>query len=350
MRSAVIEATDRMALSLVWRLGILVSRRLALALLLLLALGGCENTRTTPDAAKPRFAFVVNVPTDRFWDIAYAGCLKAAQEEDVIVEFHAPNESTAQQQKQIVEALLSRGIDGIAISPLNPDSLSLVLDQAAEQCPVICQDSDAVNSKRACYIGTNNVALGRQMGELLKQALPDGGKLALFVGQLDVANARERQQGVLEALDDPKYEVLGTFTDGAQPAEAKRVVTDVLAKHPDLRGIVGLWGYNAPQAVNALQGSVGREVVVVGSDESIETCRAIRAGHEFGSAAQRPYEFGYQSIKMLAKLYRGEPADVPANKTIFVDTYVITRQNVDQVERDINDKLSELEQLRQFGG
>ncbi len=289
------------------------------------------------------------MPTDRFWDIAYAGCLKAAQEENVVVEFHAPNESTAQQQKQIVESLLSRGIDGIAISPLNPDSMTLVLDQAAEICPVICQDSDAIHAKRACYIGTDNVDLGRKMGELMKQALPKGGKVALLVGQLDVANAQQRQQGVTEALAGSNLEIIGTFTDGAQPAEAKRVVTDVLAKHPDLAGLVGLWGYNGPQAVNALQENPGRDVKVVGSDESIETCRCIRQKREYGSAAQRPFDFGYQSIKMLAKLQRGESPEMPADKTIYIDSYIITADNVDDVERDIADKLALGEQLKEFG-
>src|SRR4051812_26536708 len=275
----------------------------------LLALGCSKTHRTGRD--KPHFAFVVNVPTDRFWDIAYAGCLKAASEEDVIVEFHAPNESTAQQQKQIVEALMSRGIDGMAISPLNWESLGLVLNKAAEMFPVICQDSDAATSNRVCYIGTDNVALGRRQGELMKQALPQGGKVALFVGQLDVANARDRQQGVLAALAGSNLQVIGTFTDGAQPAEAKRVVTDVLAKNPDLRGIIGLWGYNAPQAVNALEENPRRDVKIVGSDESIETMRAIKGGKEFGSVAQQPFEFGYRSIKVLAALHRGKQPDLP---------------------------------------
>ncbi len=72
-----------------------------LPIALLLAATGCRGARSADD--RPRFAFVVNVPTDRFWDIAYAGCLTAASEENVVVEFHAPNEATAQQQKQIVE-------------------------------------------------------------------------------------------------------------------------------------------------------------------------------------------------------------------------------------------------------
>ena len=323
-----------------------------LLVLSMLAASLCPTGCGGPGASqpkRPRFAFVVNVPTDRFWDIAYAGCLKAASEENVTVEFHAPNEATAQQQKQIVESLMSRGLDGLAITPLNPESLSAVLDQAAEMFPVICQDSDAKDSNRACYIGTDNVDLGRKIGSMLKEALPDGGQVALFVGQLDVANAIERRQGVLEVLDGSNLEVIDTFTDGGQPAEAKRVVTDVLSKYPDLKGIVGLWGYNAPQAVNALEGSPDRDVKVVGSDESIETMRAVELGKQIGSVAQQPFEFGYQSVKMLAKLHRKEEVDIPEDKTIFVDTYLITPENIDEIETQIAAKLAMLEEYEEFG-
>jgi len=310
---------------------------------------GCRHASEGAER-RPRFAFVVNVPTDRFWDIAYAGCLKAASEENVTVEFHAPNEATAQQQKQIVESLMSRGLDGLAITPLNPESLTPLLNQASDLFPVICQDSDAPQSDRVCYIGTNNVELGRKMGELIKQALPEGGKIALFVGQLDVANAQERQQGVLEAIQDSDLEVIDTFTDGGQPAEAKRVVTNVLSKHPDLRGIVGLWGYNAPQAVNAVQGSALEHIKIVGSDESVDTVRAVKTGAQFGSVAQQPFEFGYQSIKMLAKLHRGEPVTIPEDRVIHIDTYLITQENVDEVEQAVAEKLDLLKELATYGG
>src|SRR6266571_3870479 len=133
------------------------------------------NRQSQSAQKKPRFAFVINVP-GRYWDIAHAGCLQAAHEEGAEVEFYVPGESTAAQQKQIVEAVVSRGIDGLAISPLNPDSLSRVLVDAGKYMPVICMDSDAPNSRRICYIGTDNVAAGRAMGEALKKALPEGGE------------------------------------------------------------------------------------------------------------------------------------------------------------------------------
>ena len=316
---------------------------------------GCRPGRNA-GVSKPRFAFVVNVPTDRFWDIAYAGCLKAASEEDVIVEFHAPNEATAQQQKQIVEALMARGVDGMAISPLNPESLVPLIDQASELFPVICQDSDLCadpnncESKRFCYIGTDNVELGRQIGELLKKAQPEGGKVAIFVGKLDVQNAIERQRGVLEVLEGTNFEVIDTFLDGGIPSEAKRVATDVLAKNPDLAACVGLWGYNAPQVVNALSDSPERDVVVVGSDESVQTMAAIQDGKQFAAVAQQPYEFGYRSVKMLSRLHRGEAVKVPENKQIFVETYNIVPENVEEVDQQIRKKLALVDQLRKAYG
>lgn len=316
---------------------------------------GCRRGGNAGDS-KPRFAFVVNVPTDRFWDIAYAGCLKAASEEDVIVEFHAPNEATAQQQKQIVEALMARGMDGMAISPLNPESLAPLIDQASEMFPVVCQDSDLCadpnncQSKRFCYIGTDNVQLGRHIGELLKKALPDGGKVAIFVGKLDVQNAIERQRGVLESLEGSNCEVIGTFLDGGIPSEAKRVATDVLAKNPDLAGCVGLWGYNAPQVVNALSDSPDRNVVVVGSDESVETMAAVAGRTQYAAVAQQPYEFGYKSIKILSQLARGESVELPENKQVFVPTYNIVPDNVEQVDKEIRQKLELVGQLRKDYG
>jgi ribose transport system substrate-binding protein len=299
---------------------------------------GCGERSTGAGSAKPRFAFVVNVP-GRYWDVAHAGCLKAAEEDGVEIEYHVPGESTAAQQKQIVEALVSKGIAGLAITPLNPQSMGRVLDQAAPYMPVVCIDSDAPDSKRLCYIGTDNVALGRQLGEHMKRLLPDGGKVALFVGQLDVGNAHERRQGVLEALANSKVEVVGTFTDGADRPTAKSNVATVLAKVPDLRGIIGLWGYNAPAAVKALEDSPGRDVKVIGTDEELDTLQAVRQGKMAISVAQQPYEFGYRSIKMLARLHRKEPVEIPPSKLIFVPTYDITKQTVDDVDRTLNEKL-----------
>jgi ribose transport system substrate-binding protein len=301
----------------------------------------CKKQGAT-SAQTPNFAFVINVP-GRFWDLAYAGCQQAAREEGATVDFQVPGQSSAAQQKQIVETLIAKGCNGLAISPLNPESISRLLDEAGRYMPVICQDSDAPASKRICYIGTNNVEAGRIAAQELKKAIPDGGQVAVFVGKLDVGNAKERYQGVIVALQGSNCTIVETFTDEADRSRAQANVRAALAKYPDLKGIVGLWGYNAPAAVIALKDYHSHAIKVVGFDEDVDALEAIRHGQMVCSVAQNPYEFGYQSIKMLAKLHRGEKVDLPADKMIYVPVKVINRENVDMIEKDINDKLTTLQ-------
>jgi ribose transport system substrate-binding protein len=327
--------------------------RKATVLMLLLQLLGCggdptddvtltSSTGKSP-LQKPVFAFVINV-SGRFWDIARAGVKTAALEEGADYDFQVPGQSTAAQQKQIVEALISKGIQGMAISPLSPQSLGTLIDQASEHFPVICQDSDAPESKRLCYIGTDNIGAGRSAALEMAKALPEGGEIAVFVGKLDVGNARDRYAGVLEGIKGTTLKLVSDepFTDQADRPTAKANVTRVLAKYPDLKGVIGLWGYNAPAAVSALRDSPGCDVKVVGFDEDIETLDAIRNGQMVASVAQQPYEFGYQSIKMLARIHRGEKVEIPQNQLIYVPHKVITQANVDDWERFINEKLASL--------
>ena len=137
---------------------------------------------------KLRLAFVTNNPSD-FWTIARKGTEKAAAElPNVAVEFQMPGDGTAAGQQRIVEDLVAKGIDGMAISPVDPQNQTQLLNRVAGQALVFTQDSDAPNSNRACYIGTDNVAAGRQAGELVKEALPQGGTIRVFVGMLDAQN------------------------------------------------------------------------------------------------------------------------------------------------------------------
>lgn len=155
------------------------------ALLCAVILSSCQpatspsnSTGNTGGASGPhKLAFVPNNASD-FWIIARKGTEKAENEiPGIRVEFRIPADGTAAEQQRIVDDLLAKGIHGIAISPIDPANQTAMLDRAASQAVIVTQDSDAPNSQRACYIGTDNVAAGRQAGELLKEALPEGGKV-----------------------------------------------------------------------------------------------------------------------------------------------------------------------------
>jgi len=147
----------------------------------------------------PRIAYVTN-GVDPFWDVAAAGARAAAVEFGVRLEIVFPSPGTIEVQRQKVQDLLVRGLDGLAISPIDGTNMTPFLDEVAGRVKLVTHDSDAPASKRLCFIGVDNLAAGRACGELLRKALPNGGKVALFVGRLEQDNARKRRQGVIEAL------------------------------------------------------------------------------------------------------------------------------------------------------
>jgi ribose transport system substrate-binding protein len=128
------------------------------------------------EGKKVKLAFVTNSSSD-FWTLAKAGIRKAEKEFDVEVDFQVPGQGTAAQQQQIIESLVGKGIHGLAVSVLDPVGAISVIDKAAEQMPVVTQDSDAPDSKRKAYIGTDNVEAGRVAGREILKALRAAGVL-----------------------------------------------------------------------------------------------------------------------------------------------------------------------------
>ena len=203
--------------------------RSALALAICLAaavvLPGCarQQQQGSSPSKKLRLAFVTNNASD-FWTIARRGTEKADQElGNIEVEFRISADGTAADQKRIVDDLLAKGINGMAISPVDPANQTQMINDAAKSILVITQDSDAPQSDRACYIGTDNRAAGRQAGELVKSSLPQGGKIMVFVGKADAQNARERFEGLKEALAGSNVERI------ARNAPARAAVATAIA-------------------------------------------------------------------------------------------------------------------------
>ncbi|HEX8500487.1 MAG TPA: sugar-binding protein [Pyrinomonadaceae bacterium] len=256
---------------------------------------------------------------------------------DVTVEFRVPADGTDTEQQRIVNDLLANGVDGIAISPVAPEKQTQFINDVAKRTLVFTQDNDAPKSNRACYVGTDNVAAGRQAGALVKEALPQGGKIMVFVGKLDARNAAERLQGIKEALAGSNVTIIDTRTDDTDRVRAKSNVADTLVKYPDVAGLVGLWSYNGPAILNAVRdaGKTG-QVKIIAFDEEDETLAGIKDGAIYGTVVQQPYEFGYQAIKIMAQSLAGDRSQVPANKQKFVETKIVKRDAVEEFTKQIN--------------
>jgi len=291
---------------------------------------GCKKTEPAapPPGAAPtpgsyRFAFVTNNSSD-FWNIAEKGVRKAEKDLGIKAQVFRPLKTEVSEQQRFIEDILVQGFDGMAICAINPDAMTPLLDRVAGKMPVVVHDSDAPKSQRKAFVGTNNVEAGRLAGQAaiaaLKQAGTTKGKVAMFVGRIDMQNSIDRKQGIDETLGkQPGIEILPIFLDGADRTKAKKNVEDALARYPDLVMVVGLWSYNGPAMVDAVRNSTrAKKPLIVAFDEEEETLKAVEDGTIFATIVQKPFEFGYQSMKALK--------DVKDGKTIpsTIDTGIST--------------------------
>lgn len=320
-------------------------RRISALLGLVLAIAiGCDQSPTaapTPTTAssggdKPlRLAFVTNNASD-FWMIAKVGCERARDEQKVELIFQLPQDGAAATQKRLIEDILAKGVDGIACSPKDPANQTPILNDAASRALLITHDSDAPMSNRACYVGTDNFAAGVQAGQLIKEALPNGGKVMCFVGTMDAQNARDRHDGIKKALEGSNITIVGVRTDEVDRIRAKSNVTDAMLANAEVNCLVGLWSYNGPAILSAVKDANKTGTMkIVCFDEESETLQGVRDGHIYGTVVQQPYEFGYQAITLMAKYLRGDKSVIPASKQIIVPTLAIKKGNVEEFESNL---------------
>jgi len=305
----------------------------------------------------PRFAYVTN-GVDPFWTIAEAGAMAAGEELGVEVRVMMPA-GGAVDQKNILEDLVTRGVDGIAVSPVDPANQVEFLSSLAERTLLITHDSDAPEANREVFVGVDNYEAGRLCGQLVKEALPDGGSVMIFVGRMEQDNARRRRQGLIDELlgrdPDPSrfdppgeviegggYVVLGTLTDQFDRLRAKANVEDTLTRTPDIGAMVGLFAYNTPMILEALApaGKAG-EVVVVGFDEADATLQGLLDGTVYGTVVQDPYMYGYRSVEVLKALHEGDRSVVPEGGMLEVPARAIRKEGAQEFWDDLKIKRGE---------
>lgn len=308
------------------------STLLMLALTAVALFQGCDNkssgTAVGASPKKMRLAFVANTPDD-FWSVVRLGCDTATRElGDVDLDFRFPAKPTVEAQQELVNSLVAGGVDGIAISPIDAESQTDFLNSIAAKTLLVCADSDATKSKRTCYIGTDNVIAGKMAAELLKAALPKGGKIVLFASYLNAQNIKDRVQGLQTGLAGSNIQIADTLVDGAKSEAAQKNAQDALLKYPDLAGMQCLNGYQGPAILTAVRGAgKAGQVKIVCFDDSSETLEGIAGGDISGTIVQSPYNFGYQTISRMGKYLHGDKTQL-SEGTILLPSKSLTKDKV----------------------
>src|SRR4029078_217293 len=235
-------------------------------------------------ADKKTLDFVVNGASD-FWKAAEAGVKKAQGElPNYNLVFKYPEQAAAAIQIRLMDDLVSACAGGIMVSSADPKTSSEALNRIGKQVALFTTDSDAPETSQIAYIGSSNVDAGNEAGQVILQALRNGGKCMGFVGLLGADNAKERIQGVKDTIAGSKVTLVDVRGDDIDQTRAKRNVEDTLTANPDINCMIGFYSYNTPRIYEALK-DAGKlnQIKVIGFDEDPIPLGGVKEGTIFGT-------------------------------------------------------------------
>ncbi len=297
------------------------------ALCYLFFLSGCTHKE-----AKWTFAVVPKLLDNPVFQVAREGALAAARElgeGKIEIQWTGPVTSDAAQQAQIIESLIERKVDGIAISVNDADALKDVIDKAiAAGIPTVTFDSDAPKSKRISFYGTNNYGSGKIMGELLVKYMGPSGKIALLTGTPGAPNLEERINGLKEYLKDyPDIKIADIQACYDDINKAVSQMEAVMQAHPDLKGwvLIGGWGIFTPPP-GPFAGKKPGALTVIAFDALPEELDYLRRGYVQALVGQKLFGWGYESVRLLKGIKEGEKFE----SVIDSGVDIVTRENVEE--------------------
>ena len=302
--------------------------------------GNVVNAEADPNE---EYVFIGKSVSNPYWVDAREGLEDRARALGVKADFRGASGTDVNEQIKQFEDAMARKPAGIIISPSGVGITPMINRAIDNQIPVICVDSDAPQSKRFSYVGTDNYNAGKQGGELLGKLLNGKGEVFLLSVPGE-PNLEDRIRGYRDALaKHPGIKIVDVGNDRADSNEAAKVARNIMSAHPNIAGVgcVDSGGGEGTAVVLREKGLVGK-VKIVGMDRNDATLNLIEEGVIDASIAQRTYTMAYMSLGMLYDLHHNKVRMVddwrgagvlPLPTNVDTGTVVITKENVGAFKR-----------------
>ncbi len=284
-------------------------------LLLPLGLAGCNRDR------KKVIAVIPKATSHLFWQSVQAGALAAGKEFDVEVVWNGPaSETEYSRQIQIMDSMIARHVDGIAVAASERKALGQVLDRAAAaNIPVTVFDSGVESTNYLTFVATDNYEAGVMGAQTLGKLLDGKGTAALLMHMPGSSSTMDRERGFRNALakEFPGIRIVAEQFGQSDRAKALAASENILAAHPNLNGI---FCSSEPSAAGASQALKARGVVgkvkLVGVDSSDAMLEDMRKGVIQALIVQDPFGLGREAVRTLVDKLNGKTPpkqiDLPA--------------------------------------
>jgi len=277
-----------------------------------------------------KIGFITKFPVPFFATMENAAKAYAADHPGVEIIFGQGTSATdIEGQIALIESMVTKGVQGIAITPVDP-TVAAALDKAiGAGVKVVLMDNDIPDWKgRTALATTNNYNAGKIAGEYLKSVLRSGDTLGLLEGVPGVPSLDDRVKGMLDGLQGVDVKIVGRGATNCTEELGISVAEDLLTANPDLKGIYAACGPPAAGAARAIQnaGIANDKIVLVGFDFCCGEEEALKAGVEDATVAQFPAKMAEKGVDALVKAIRGEKVE----SLIDSGAALVTKDNMAQ--------------------
>ncbi len=282
-------------------------------------------------AADPvKIGFITKFPVPFFGTMEDAAKAYAKANPGIEIIFGQGTSATdIEGQIALIESMVTKGVKGIAITPVDPTVASTLDKAVAAGVKVVLMDNSIPGWKNQTALATtNNYNAGVIAGQYLKTVLKDGDKMGILEGVPGVPALDERVNGMLEGLKGVNVQIVGKGATNCTEELGINVAQDVLTANPDLKAIYAACGPPAAGAAQAIKnaGIANDKFVLVGFDFCCGEEEALAAGIEDATVAQFPAKMAELGVDALVKAIRGEKVE----SLIDSGAALVTKANMDK--------------------
>ncbi|AZK47363.1 sugar-binding protein [Paenibacillus lentus] len=265
-----------------------------------------------------------------YWEMVEKGAEQAAEEYAIDIEFAGAVRNNMDEQLNLLEKAIAARVDAIIVQGLNEEKFTPLIDKAvARGVPVVTIDTDAPESKRLAYVGTDNVAAGERLGRLVVKTTGGSGKIGVIIGSELAESQLQRLDGLRQVVDQySRLEIVAVRSSNISHMEAIQQASEMLRNHPEISIMVGTSATDALGMLQAAKSLKRDELTIIGFDNQKETLAAIRNGEIQATVAQQPYLMGRTAVKLLYDHFQGERL-LPA---YYTEVKVLDGSNVQEGE------------------
>jgi ribose transport system substrate-binding protein len=297
------------------------------AFLGLIILAGCQGSQKRVIAVVPKATDSI------FWVAVESGAKAAGRELGVEILWNGPaRETDYSRQIQIVDSMIARRVDGLAVAVAERKALVGSIDRAAAQkIPVTIFDSGLDSENFMTYVATNNYEAGQFGARTLAQFLGNKGKAAILMHAAGSASTMDRERGFRDVIEKefPDIKIVATQYGNSDRAKAMAAGENILTAHPDLDG---MFASSEPSSIGAALAIKSRglsgKVKFVAFDSADSMIEDMKGGTIHAMVVQDPYYMGYTAVQTLVDKLNGKAPP----KRMDLSAKVIKREDLEKPE------------------